>query len=94
MITVLMLALIENNLCFSESLGITILEWCVETILFLPFYHKKWHGIKGYFKALGEVFNILIGNYQAGELWKQRTNLVRLVNISLTVWNVYGLALK
>lgn len=61
MITVLMLALIENNWCFSESFGMAMIECCIEGLFLMPFYHKKWHGIKGYFKELGNEFRIFFG---------------------------------
>lgn len=63
MITVIMLALIQNNLCFSESLGIAMLECCFEGFLLLPLYHKKWHGIKGYFSELKNEINLFLCNF-------------------------------
>lgn len=63
MIVFILLATIENSFGFSESLGFMMLEWCLTGFLILPFYRKKWHGLKGYLKTLKGNLWVLMGNF-------------------------------
>jgi len=60
MIAVWLLCTVENSLSLTECMAYVLFELCVVTFMALPFYHKKWHGLTGYFKELWRNFKWLV----------------------------------